>query len=145
MKPALLITLDASKRDSALGSRGARKVLVTELYPKTETEAENIVWQPPAGSDKCPVQVTPDIEVATFSQLAAQDKHHHKNGTEFYSVIEGTMIIEIEGQPCTLVAGDMIVVNPGTVHEVKPEGCEFICRVISANCGGISDKYIEPV
>ncbi|MEI7456949.1 MAG: cupin domain-containing protein [Nitrosomonadales bacterium] len=144
MKHALLISLAASKQDPALqsGQRGARKILVTELYPKNETEAADVIWQP--GSDLCPVQVTPDIEVAIFTQHAAQDRHYHKLGTEFYSVIEGRMVIEIEDHPYTLTAGDMIVVHPGTVHQVKPEGCEFICRVISANCGGISDKYIEP-
>lgn len=146
MKQALLITLGASKQDTALqsGQRGARKILVTELNPKRETEAADIIWQPPAGSDPCPVQVTPDIEVAIFTQHAAQDRHHHKLGTEFYSVIEGMMIIEIEYRPYTLTAGDMIIVHPGTVHQVKPEGCEFIGRVISAHCGGISDKYVDP-
>lgn len=143
MKHALLITLAAVKQDTALqaGNRGAGKILVTGLYPETEDEATEIVWLP--GSAKRQVQLTPDIEVAIFTQHAAQDRHHHKLGTEFYSVIEGEMIIEIEGRPYTLAAGDMIVVHPGTVHQVKPEGCEFICRVISANCGGISDKHIE--
>lgn len=143
MKHALLITLAAVKQDTALqaGNRGAGKILVTGLYPETEDEATEIVWLP--GSAKRQVQLTPDIEVAIFTQHAAQDRHHHKLGTEFYSVIEGEMIIEIEGRPYTLAAGDMIVVHPGTVHQVKPAGSEFICRVISANCGGIADKHIE--
>lgn len=146
MQPALLITLDAVKQDDTLlkGSRGARKILVTGLYPKTEIEATDIRWLPPAGSDKCQVQVTPDIEVAIFTQHTTQDRHHHETGTEFYSVIEGKMSIDIEGQLYSILAGDMIVVNPGAVHQVKPEGCEFICRVISVNCGGMADKYIEP-
>lgn len=143
---ALLISLNAVKHDAALqaGHRGARKILVTELYPKAEVEAAESVWLAPNGADKCQVLITPDIEVAVFTQHTAQDRHHHKLGTEFYSVIEGSMVIEIEEKTYVLLAGDMIVVHPGTVHEVKPEGCEFICRVISCNCGGISDKYVEP-
>jgi quercetin dioxygenase-like cupin family protein len=52
------------------------------------------------------------------------------------------MKIEIDGQGFVLQAGDMIVVNPGAIHEVKPEGREFICQVVTANCAGNRDKYI---
>lgn len=144
-QPALLITLDAVKRDAALqpGHRGARKLLVTGLYKESEVEAEEVVWMPPVGLDKCPVQVTANIEVAIFTQQAAQDRHHHKLATEFYTVLAGRMIIEVEGLSHALTAGDMIVINPGTVHHVLPEGCEFICQVISTNCVGGSDKYLD--
>lgn len=50
-------------------------------------------------SSGSPVQVMPDIEVAIFTQHAAQDRHHHRPGTEFYSVTEGRMDIEIEDMP----------------------------------------------
>ncbi|HKR00590.1 MAG TPA: cupin domain-containing protein [Pyrinomonadaceae bacterium] len=142
--PALVVSLEAVKRDAALraGGRGARKILVMELYPATEREATDIVWTPPedAGS-LCPVQVTTNAEVAVFTQGAAQDRHYHQTGTEIYMVLEGTMLIEVEGEDYTLSAGDMIVVNPGATHEVKPEGTEFLCRVVTINCGGASDKY----
>lgn len=143
--PALLITLEAVKQDTAIqtGGRGARKILVTELYPQHEDEATKIEWMPASAFEKCPVLVTPDIEVAIFTQHAAQDRHRHHNGTEFYSVIEGRMAIEIGERTYVLEAGDMIAVLPGTVHQVMPDETTFLCRVISVNCGGIADKYIE--
>lgn len=145
MKPALLITLDAVKRDATLqpGYRGARKLLVTELYTEREVETREVVWSPPTGLDKCPVQVTANIEVAIFTQQAAQERHHHKLATEFYTVLAGRMIIEVEGLSHALAAGDMIVINPGTVHRVQPEGCEFLCQIISANCGGAADRHLD--
>ncbi len=141
--PALLVTWEAIKRDTTLqaGSRGARKILVTKLHPEKEEEATKVVWLPPVGSDKCPVQIVGNIEVAIFTQHATQERHHHKMGTEFYMVLAGKMVIEVENKLYTLSAGDMLVVNPGAVHQVKPEGTEFTCRVITANCGGSSDKY----
>ncbi len=142
--PALLVKLEAVKRDPVLGTgkRGARKFLVTELYPEKESEAAVTEWNPPAGAEKCPVQVTENIEVAIFTQNASQDRHFHKIGTELYMVLEGEMRIEVEEKGYTLLAGDMIVVNPGAVHEVKPEGTNFLCRVVTANCIGSSDKYL---
>ena len=58
-----------------------------------------------------------------------------------YMVLEGGMTIEVEGKDYMLLAGDMIVVNPGAVHQVKPEGTKFLCRVVTPNCVGSSDKY----
>ena len=84
MKRPLVVKLESVKKDAALapGGRGARKILVTELYAATESETEQIEWNPPAGAEKCPVQVTGNIEVAVFTHHAAQDRHFHKLGTE---------------------------------------------------------------
>lgn len=144
-QPALLVKLESLKRDPALdpGKRGARKILVTELYSERETEAVKVVWNPPAGAERCPVQVTENIEVAIFTQNVSQDRHFHKIGTEIYTVLEGEMRIEVEGKDYVLLARDMIVVNPGAVHEIKPEGTNFLCRVITPNCIGSSDKYLS--
>ncbi len=141
--PALLIPLQAIKRDPAIqaGNRGARKVLVTRLLEKREIEAGAVVWSPPTKPEKCPVQVAPNIELAIFTQQAEQDRHYHKSGTEFYSLLEGQMTIEVEGQRYALTAGDMIIVNPGSIHQILPVGSTFLCQVITANCGGVSDKY----
>lgn len=143
LPPALLVKLDSLKRDVSFapGNRGARKILVTELYPAAEYETRQVEWTPPAVSEKCPVQVTPNIEVAVFTQQAPQDRHLHKLGTEMYMVLEGEMKIEVEGQEYVLHAGDMLVVNPGAAHEVKQEGTEFLCRVVTANCRGSADRY----
>jgi len=141
--PALYVTVGALKDDPALqpSRRGDRKLLVTKLYCKTETEAVDPVWSPPQGSDKCPVQFMPDSEVAVFTHLASQDRHFHRKGTEIYMVIEGELVIEVERVNYPLSAGDMIVVNPGACHEVRPQGKEFLCRVVTVNCGGACDKY----
>lgn len=140
---ALVVRLEAVKRDGALRpmGRGARKILVTEIYPAKEIEGREVVWKPPEGEDKCPVRVMTDTEIAVFNHTASQDRHYHKTGTEIYMVLEGVMVIEVEGEDYILSAGDMIVISPGAMHEVKPEGREFLCRVVTVNCGGAADKY----
>ena len=99
--------------------------------------------------DECPVQKIPNhsdisagTEIAVFNELARQDRHHHKVGTEIYIVVEGRMIIEIDDIHYPLSVGDMVIVNPGTVHEVKPAGTQFLCRVLTVNCKGDEDKYV---
>ena len=61
-------------------------------------------------------------------------------GTEIYLLLHGRMSIEVEGTEYRMKTGDMIVVNPGSFHEVKRQG-EFLCRVVTANSGGPQDKY----
>lgn len=136
--------MESAKADPALrpGGRGARKILVTEIYPGEEEAAVDSTWGAPDGSNKCQVQVMRDAEVAIFTERAAQDRHYHKLGTEIYMVLEGRMIIEVEGADYCLAAGDMIVVNPDAVHQVKPDRAEFVCRVVTVNCGGAADKYL---
>jgi quercetin dioxygenase-like cupin family protein len=141
--PALFVTLEAVNRDTVLqsGNRGARKILVTEVFSAKEEKAIQDVWESTTANGKCPVVETKDTEIAVFNQNASQDKHYHKIGTEIYMVLEGNMIIDVAGKLYTLWPGDMIVVNPESVHEVKPEGTKFLCRVITTNCGGVADKY----
>ena len=141
---ALVVTLDALKEDAALkpDGRGARKLLVTELYSETEQVATEVSWSPPRGAERCAVQVTADTEMAVFTELARQDRHYHREATEIYMVVEGRMTIEVEGREYALNAGDMIVVNPGAVHEVKRGNEKFICRVIAVNSKGSADKFL---
>ena len=50
------------------------------------------------------------------------------------------MNVEVEGADYSLQPGDMLVVNPRSFHEVKRDG-EFLCRVITVNCGGVNDRF----
>jgi len=140
MTSALLVTLEETKRDPALQTRGDRKLLVTEVYTAKEEVATEIAWSHTTASGKCPVQLMKDTESAVFSQVAKQTRHRHRIGTEIYFLLQGTMTINIEGTEYRLKEGDMVVVNPGTFHEVKREG-EFLCRVLTVNCCGPEDRY----
>ena len=141
--PALLIRLDSVKRDPVLDpeGRGERKILVTELYPSGEVESVRTIWEAGNASASTPVQVMADVEMAVFTHRASQNRHFHKLGTEIYTVVEGRMIIDVEGTEYSLKAGDTIVVNPGAVHQVFPRENEFVCKVVAVHCGGQEDKY----
>jgi quercetin dioxygenase-like cupin family protein len=57
-----------------------------------------------------------------FNPGAAVPKHTHP-GEEIAYILEGTIVLEIEGKPpATLKAGDVFFVPAGTVHAVKNTG-----------------------
>jgi quercetin dioxygenase-like cupin family protein len=136
--PALLIKLEAVQ--AAVEKDGERKILVTKMYPR-EIPATEIAWSHQASSGKRPVLLTTDTESGVFTQAAKQTRHFHGVGTELYMVLEGTMTIEVEGDTFTLSSGDAIVVLPGACHYVQRDKSSFLCRTITVNCGGESDKY----
>lgn len=142
-KVFFLIRREELKKDPSLqfGSRGARKVLVTEIYPEKEEEVLLSEGQIHSHG-KAPVQIMKDSEIAFFNQNASQDKHYHKEGTEIYTVLEGEMDINVEGQEYTLLQGDTIVVHPHAVHQIKSRNVPFLASVITINCHGVYDKFI---
>lgn len=144
MNPCLKIEIAQLKKDPALqpNARGTRKLIVTELYKDKEIEAESDIWSAPKIGQKCPVLYMKDTEMAVFNQTTIQDKHFHKVGTEIYMVIEGEFFINIKEKSYHLLIGDMIVIQPGAVHEVINKDNKYLCRVITLQCKGVGDKYV---
>lgn len=142
---AFLVTWDSVKMDSVFepGKRGARKLLVTELYEDKEEQATDPIWKHSGEHERSQVWLMKDTEVAVFNNYASQDSHYHRDGTEIYEVIEGKMMIEVEREVYELGHGDMIVVPPFSRHKVLGEKTEFLCRVVSVNCGGKRDKHLN--
>lgn len=56
-----------------------------------------------------------------FEPGAAFGKHTHP-GEEVIYVLEGTLEYEVEGQPVTLKAGDVLFIPAGTVHAARNNG-----------------------
>lgn len=146
----ILLRKAAVKQDWKLRSEpgkknNGRKVLVNGIYPATETPLHSPPWEPGPPEGKTPVFETGSggIEIATFNQNARQDRHKHRISTEIYTVLEGVMTIEVEGERIELAAGDELVILPDTIHEVIDSGTEFLTRVHAIACHGDADKYIE--
>lgn len=55
--------------------------------------------------------------------------HYHEDFYEYYLVVEGYLILEVEGKPHRLEMDEMIVVEPKEKHrvvEVEKTGCKYI-------------------
>jgi quercetin dioxygenase-like cupin family protein len=143
MNKCLKIELDVLKSDPALspGSRGGRKIMVSEVYEGVEREADSDVWPAPLPGQTCQVLRTSNAELTFFTEQAHQDRHYHTKGTEIYMVIMGALTIEVDGVDYYLSQGDTLVVQPDAVHQVKNNDHRYICRVITLNCGGEKDKF----
>lgn len=144
MTSSLFVRMDKIQMDPAMqsGGRGARKLAVTQVYNHVEVLARDSNWEPPHDNRQpCPVLELPGTEVAVFNEIADQQRHFHKQATEIYVVVSGSMAVEVDGATHHLQSGDAVIIGPGRPHKIKNQGLKFTSYVISSNSGGPADKF----
>lgn len=58
----------------------------------------------------------------------ATQRHYHRLAEEFYFVLEGRGVIEIDGESRAVGAGDAILIPPGAWHTIRAEeALRFLC------------------
>ncbi len=65
---------------------------------------------------------------ATLVAGAATERHYHKASEEFYYVLEGCGLMEIDGEEREVGAGDAILIPAGAWHQITAaEAMRFLC------------------
>ncbi len=74
-----------------------------------------------------PVQ-NQSLAEATVPAASATQRHYHKLSEEFYFILEGTGIMEIDGEQREVTAGDAILIPPGAWHQISASTTlRFLC------------------
>lgn len=65
---------------------------------------------------------------ATLPAGRATDRHHHAASEEFYFILEGRALIEIDGESREVGPGDAILIPPGSRHRITARtDTRFLC------------------
>ncbi|GHC44249.1 cupin domain-containing protein [Roseibacillus persicicus] len=65
---------------------------------------------------------------ATVPAGGATDRHYHKLSEEFYFLLEGKALMEIDGEESEVVPGDAILIPAGAWHQITGiEETRFLC------------------
>jgi mannose-6-phosphate isomerase-like protein (cupin superfamily) len=65
---------------------------------------------------------------ATLPAGAATERHYHKLSEEFYYLLEGRGLMEIDGDACEVGPGDAILIPAGAWHQIRAiEPLLFLC------------------
>jgi mannose-6-phosphate isomerase-like protein (cupin superfamily) len=65
---------------------------------------------------------------ATLPPGASTERHYHKISEEFYYVLSGSGLMEIEGEEQKVGPGDAILIPAGAWHEITAiEAMQFLC------------------
>jgi mannose-6-phosphate isomerase-like protein (cupin superfamily) len=65
---------------------------------------------------------------ATLPVGAATDRHYHRLSEEFYYLLEGRGLMEIDGEEREACPGDAVLIPAGAWHQIRAiEPLRFIC------------------
>ncbi|MFM7604891.1 MAG: cupin domain-containing protein [Prosthecobacter sp.] len=55
-------------------------------------------------------------------------RHYHKISEEFYFILEGTGVMEMNGEQRSVIPGDAILIPPGAWHQITAiQSLRFMC------------------
>ena len=62
-----------------------------------------------------------DFEGANFTFLSVYEaeRHYHRKTTEFYYVLKGKGVLELDGDQVELEPGTLVMIRPGTRHRAE--------------------------
>ncbi|MDJ1423598.1 MAG: cupin domain-containing protein [Candidatus Methanoperedens sp.] len=65
-----------------------------------------------------------DCDTVAFSHLKISDakKHYHEKTTEFYYVLKGEGLLEVDGESISLTEGTLVMIRPGMAHRAVSSG-----------------------
>ena len=65
---------------------------------------------------------------ATLAAGLLTDLHHHKASEEFYFILEGRGVIQVDGEEQAVGPGDAILIPPGAWHRIRAiTNLRFLC------------------
>jgi mannose-6-phosphate isomerase-like protein (cupin superfamily) len=106
------------------------KKVIKEL--KRKYPGKKIILNDPKNPTEILCEVEPASEHPKWSRaISVIDKtipHFHLKTTEDYEVINGKLILTVEGKDYELVAGQSFVIKPGEHHSAKGDETWVECR-----------------
>lgn len=110
------------------------------LYPKQQKEI-NGEYYGSFGDIPVGISVT---TIADFDQSFSDQMHHHIDASEFYLVVQGRLLLEVNDQDIEVDSNHVVMVEPTERHRVKSV-LSFPCTwvTISSPKGASSDKIIH--
>lgn len=65
---------------------------------------------------------------ATLAAGAATDRHYHRHSEEFYYLLDGRAVMELDGEQREVGPGDAILIPAGAWHQIRAlEPLRFLC------------------
>lgn len=71
----------------------------------------------------------PSLPVMGYANAGIDEPHYHRELREVYLVARGSSLMKVAGEELRLIAGDVIVVEPGEVHtfvDSSPDYFHFV-------------------
>ncbi len=105
--------------------------------------AEHYRW----GTDCDAWYLVNDEQLSVIEELmppgAAEIRHHHKNAQQFFYILTGEVLMEVEGGTTLLAAGSGIRVLPGQKHQIRNPSSGPVRFLVISHPRSHSDRFNE--
>lgn len=116
---------------------------VAEPRAVSRETAEHYRW----GVDCDGWHLVKDQQLSVIEELmpaaAAEIRHYHRNSQQFFYILAGEAIMEIEGRTVLVRAGSGIRVLPGARHQIRNSSSAAVRFLVISQPSSRGDRYEE--
>lgn len=131
------------KKASLSGEAGAEKSLVARPGAVSRVNAEHYRW----GHECDAWHLVKDPAFTVIEELippgAAEVRHYHKKAQQFFYILSGEAIMEVEGEPTLLATGTGLRIMPGLRHQIRNPSSGPLRLLVISHPPSHGDKHTD--
>ncbi|MGC2245403.1 MAG: cupin domain-containing protein [Terriglobales bacterium] len=114
------------------------------MIPISKETAEHYTWG--TQCDGWHLLKNPELSVIQerMPPGAAEVRHFHNRAQQFFYVLAGEALIEVDGQPMTLTDGQGIWIPAGKSHQMKNESSTDVHFLVISQPPSRGDRQVAP-
>jgi mannose-6-phosphate isomerase-like protein (cupin superfamily) len=128
---------------SAAAKSGVAQVKPARNGVVSRENAEHYRW----GVDCDAWHLVRDKNLAVIEEFmppgAAEVRHHHEHAQQFFYILTGEVLMEIEGETTLVQAGTGIRIMPGIKHQVRNPSSEAVRFLVISQPPSRGDRIID--
>lgn len=111
----------------------------SDIDPRGAVESEQRPW---GGFERLAHNVACTVKIITVNPGSRLSLQRHEHRSEFWTVLDGPLVVETDGERRTVGTGGKVWLPCGTVHRVTNEGTET-GRFLEIAYGDFDENDIE--
>ena len=132
-----------AKKVNISGEAGAEKASEERPVPVSRVNAEHYRW----GHECDAWHLVKDPQLTVIEELippgAAEVRHYHKKAQQFFYILSGEAMMEVEGEPVIVPAGSGIHIMAGVRHQIRNPSSGPLRLLVISHPPSHGDKWTE--
>jgi mannose-6-phosphate isomerase-like protein (cupin superfamily) len=132
-----------AKKASLSGEGGPEKSLMARPGAVSRVNAEHYRW----GHECDAWHLVKDPQLTVIEELmppgAAEVRHYHKKAQQFFYILVGEAMMEVEGETVLVPAGSGIRIMPGVHHQIRNPSSSPLRLLVISHPPSHGDKWTE--
>ncbi len=115
-----------------------------EISPISKATAEHYTW----GNSCDGWHLVKNSELSVIQERmpagTAEARHFHRRAQQFFYILAGEAVMEVDGRSVVLAAGEALWIPAGTPHQMKNESCSDLHFLLISQPPSHGDRELAP-